>query len=229
MKTGKKWSPQGGIDTVYKRAGQEWDMRIGAATIQARNWRLATFATLLLVAFPAVGGMIYLGSLPRMVPHIVEVAQDGSASYHGVVGQQWERYKPSDPSIRYHLSRFIRDTRMISSDAGVIKANWLDAYKLVSQKAANTLTAYVQKNDPFIRAARERVSVDVLSMVRITEDSWQVDWKESQWGIMGDPLGETFWKGVFKVVLKQPSTEKDLAVNPIGLFVDEYNITQLVR
>ncbi|NTV99442.1 MAG: type IV secretion system protein, partial [Chlorobiaceae bacterium] len=112
---------------------------------------------------------------------------------------------------------------------GVIKQNWLDAFKLVSPRGANTLSAYVQKNDPFIRAAKERVSVDFLSMVRITEDSWQVDWKESQWGIMGEPLGETYWRGIFKIVLKQPETEKELAVNPIGLYVDEYNISQLVR
>lgn len=229
MKTGKVWTPKGQLDTIYKRASQEWDMRIGDAAIQAKNWRIATFATLLLVAFPSVCGMIYLGSLPKMVPHIVEVAQDGGASYRGVVGQQWERYKPSDPSIKYHLNRFIQDTRMISSDAGVIKANWLDAFKLVSPRGANTLSAYVKMNDPFIRAAKERVSVDILSMVRITEDSWQVDWKESQWGVMGEPLGKIFWRGVFKVVLKQPETEKDLATNPIGLFVDEYNISQLVK
>ena len=229
MKTGKKWSPQGGIDTVYKRAGQEWDMRIGDNAIQAKNWRLATFATMLFIAFPSVCGMIYLGSLPKMVPHIVEVAQDGGASYRGPAGQQWERYKPSDPSIRYHLNRFIQDTRMISSDAGVIKQNWFDAFRLVSPKAANTLSTYVKKNDPFIRAAKERVSVDILSMVRISEDSWQVDWKESQWGPMGEPLGETSWRGIFKVIIKKPESEKELAANPIGLYVDEFNIAQLVR
>jgi type IV secretion system protein VirB5 len=164
-----------------------------------------------------------------MVPHIVEVAQDGGASYRGAVGKQWGQFSPSDPSIKYHLHRFIQDTRMISSDAGVIKENWLDAFKLVSPRAANTLSAYVQKNDPFIRAAKERVSIDFLSMVRISEDSWQVDWKESQWGTMGDPLGETYWRGIFRVVLKQPASEKELAANPIGLYVDEYNISQLVR
>ncbi|NTU98030.1 MAG: type IV secretion system protein [Chlorobiaceae bacterium] len=229
MKTGKKWSPQGGLGSPYKRAAQEWDMRIGDAVIHAKNWRFATFSILLFVALPSVCGMIYLGSLPKMVPHIVEVAQDGGAAYLGPVGKQWARYKPSDPSIKYHLHRFIQDTRLISSDAGVIKENWLDAFKLVSPRAANTLSSYVQKNDPFIRAAKERVSIDFLSMVRISENSWQVDWKESQWGTMGDPLGETYWRGIFRVVLNPPASEKELAENPIGLYVDEYNISQLVR
>ena len=229
MKTGKKWIPNGELDTPYKRASKEWDDRIGSAVVQAKNWRLATFATLLFVALPSVGGMIYLGAQPKMVPHIVEIGGDGGATYRGESGKSWEKFKPSDPSIKYHLQRFIQDTRLISSDAGVIKQNWLDAFKLVSPKGANTLSAFVQKNDPFIRASKERVSVDILSMVRVSEESWQVDWKESQWGVMGEPTGESYWRGIYKVVLQQPATEKQLASNPIGLFIDEFNVAQIVR
>ena len=54
MKTGKKWIPNGELDTPYKRASKEWDDRIGSAVVQAKNWRLATFATLLFVALPSV-------------------------------------------------------------------------------------------------------------------------------------------------------------------------------
>ena len=227
--TSKKWSPKGELDTPYKRARQEWDDRIGSSVVQAKNWRLATFATIVFVALPSVGGMIYLGAQPKLVPHIVEIAVDGGATYRGEIGKTWEKFKPSDPSIKYHLQRFIQDTRMISSDAGVIKENWFDAYKLVTPKGANTLSAYVLKQDPFIRAAKERISVDILSMVRVSEYSWQVDWKESQWGIMGEPLGETYWRGIYKIVIQQPVNEKQLAANPIGLFIDEFNIAQLVR
>jgi len=229
MKTGKQWNPGGELDTPYQRAAKEWDDRIGSAVVQAKNWRLATFATLLFVALPSVGGMIYLGAQPKAVPHIVEIGVDGEATYRGEIGKAWERFKPSDPSIRYHLQRFIQDTRMISSDGGVIKQNWLDAFKLLSPKGANMLTAYVQKNDPFIRAAKERVSVDIISMVRVSEESWQVDWKESQWGTMGEPTGESYWRGIYKIIIQKPETEKQLASNPVGLFIDEFNIAQILR
>jgi hypothetical protein len=39
----KKWSPEGTVETRYKKARQEWDARMGLAVVQARNWRLATF------------------------------------------------------------------------------------------------------------------------------------------------------------------------------------------
>jgi len=41
----KKWSPEGQVETRYRKARKEWDDRMGGAVIQARNWRLATLAT----------------------------------------------------------------------------------------------------------------------------------------------------------------------------------------
>jgi type IV secretion system protein TrbF len=223
------WKPKGDLDTPYKRARQEWDNRIGSSAVQARTWRLIAFAMLFFVAMPAVGGMIWLGSQPTKVPYIVEVARDGSAISRGEVGKAWESWKPTDPSIRYHLQRFIQDTRMISSDGAVVKRNWLDAYKLVTASGSNTLNAYVQKSDPFVRIATERVSVEVLSMVQLSQESWQVDWKESVWGIHGEPLGDSYWRGIFRIMLKQPRTEEQFASNPIGLYIDEFHWSRINR
>ena len=76
----RTWKPKGELDTPYKRAKQEWDERIGNSAVQARTWRLFAFATLFLVAMPAVGGMIWLGSLPKKVPYIVEVPATAAPS-----------------------------------------------------------------------------------------------------------------------------------------------------
>jgi len=91
------------------------------------------------------------------------------------------------------------------------------------------LNAYVQKNDPFARLATERVSVDMISMVPLSAESWQVDWKESVWGVHGEPLGDSYWRGIFKIVLKQPQTDEQLVSNPIGLYIDEFHWSRINR
>jgi type IV secretion system protein VirB5 len=227
--TTRTWSPKGALDTPYKRAKQEWDERIGDAVIQAKNWRLATFAVLLFIAMPAIAGLIYVGSLPKEVPHIIEVARDGSASYRGAIGKSWAEYTPSAASIKYHLQRFIQDTRTISSDKAVIKKNWFDAYKLVTPTGSNILNTYVRQQDPFLRADTERVSVDVLSMVPISSESWQVDWKESSWGVHGEPLEESYWRGIFRIKFIQPKSEEQMTANPIGLYIDEFHWSRINR
>jgi type IV secretion system protein VirB5 len=227
--TTRTWSPKGALDTPYKRAKQEWDDRIGDAVIQARNWRLATFAVLLFIAMPSLIGLLYVGTLPKKVPHIVEVAQDGSVAYRGAIGKSWEGYTPSAASIKYHLQRFIQATRMISSDGAVVKKNWIDAYKLVTSNGANILNAYVQQHDPFVRAQTERVSVEVLSMVPISSESWQVDWKESSWGVHGELLGESYWRGIFRTKFTEPKSDEQLMANPIGLYIDEFHWSRINR
>jgi type IV secretion system protein VirB5 len=216
-----KWSPEGPLDTPYLRARQEWDSRMGSAVVQAKNWRLATFASLAAVLL-STGGMIYLGSLPKAVPHIIEVDRLGAATYHGPVGQS--DYVPTEAVITYHLRRFIEDTREISSDLAVLKKNWLDAYLLLTPRGGNMLSAFVQKpeNDPFRRAQDERVTIEILSVVRAAGDTWQIDWRESSWDKGGSPLGEAvIWRAMLRTVVATPKTAEAMQKNPIGLYIDE--------
>jgi len=224
MDTKTQWTPDGEADTPYRRARQEWDARIGSAVVAARNWRLAAFASFGLVLV-SLGGMIFLGAKPKAVPHIIQIDAIGAPTYLGPVGQAAKDYVPSDATIKYHLRRFLEDTRTLSSDAAVLKKNWLDAYALVTPRGANMLSAYVQKpeNDPFKRAASERVTTEVASMVRVSADTWQIDWRETAWDKSGAPSAPVVWRGMFRVLLQTPQTEDAMAKNPIGLYIDEFH------
>ena len=221
------WAPQGPLDTPYKRARQEWDDRMGSAVLQAKNWRLATFASLILVGF-AIAGLAYLGAQPKTVPHIVEVDKLGAPRYAGPVGQPAADYKPSEPSLRYHLRRFIDATRTLSSDPAVVKRNWLEAYTLLTTNAATQLNVYAESTQPIKRAQDgERVSIELVGMVQLSKDTWQADWREITWDKNGNQLGSAIWRGNFRVVLKLPETDEQLATNPIGLFIDEFHWSRL--
>jgi len=220
-----KWTPEGQADTPYRRARREWDTRMGTAVVQAKNWRLATFASLGAVSVSLLG-LIYLGAQPKTVPHIIEVDRLGAATYLGPVGRPGDNYVPSDAVITYHLRRFIDDTRSLCSDPAVLKRNWLDAYNLLTPRGGNMLTAFVEKpeNDPFRRAQDERVSLEMLSAVRVSGDTWQLDWQETAWDKNGAPLGRpTVWRGMLRTLLQMPKTGEAMAKNPIGLYIDEFH------
>jgi len=219
-----KWTPQGDADTPYRRARDEWDARMGSAVVAARNWRLATFScvgTLLL----ATGGLIYLGGKPKAVPHIIQIDSIGAATYGGPAGHTAESFTPSELTLKYHLRRFIEDTRSISSDTAVLRKNWVEAYNLVTPRGGSMLTAYVQKpeNDPFKRAANERVTTEVVAMVRVSDGTWQIDWREVSWDKSGAQTSSAVWRGMFRTQLSIPKTEDAMVRNPIGLYVDEFH------
>jgi type IV secretory pathway TrbF-like protein len=215
------WSPDGSLDTPYRRARQEWDARMGGALVQAKNWRLAAFASMSTVIL-ATGGMIYLGALPKAVPHVIEIDRLGAATYHGPIGQT--AYVPTDAVVAYDLRRFIEDTREISSDLAVLKRNWLDAYVLLTPRGGRMLSAFVQapENDPFRRAQDERVTLEILSVVRAEGDTWQVEWRESAWDKNGSPMGApVVWRAMLRTLVQTPKTAEAMKTNPIGLYIDE--------
>lgn len=222
----KNYAPVGEKVTPYKRAAREWDLRIGATAVQAANWRRAAFASFAMVAV-SLAGLIYLGAQPKAVPHIVEIDRAGSVSYRGDVARTWSQFKPSQAVVRYHLRRFIEDTRSLSFDPAVVKANWLDAYNVLTPGAANTLNTYAQEADPFKRARSERVTVDILSVVPLSADTWQADWKETSWDKSGGQGEQKLWRGTFHVLLEQPKTDEAIEKNPIGLYIQDFNFSRL--
>ena len=213
--------PDGPLDTPYRRARQEWDARMGSALVHAKNWRLATFASMGAVLVMA-GGMIYLGALPKAVPHIIEVDRLGAASYHGPVGQA--DYVPTEAVVTYHLRRFIEDTRAISSDLAVLKQNWLDAYTLLTPRGGRMLSAFVAEageRSVSARPGRARHG-RILSAVRAAGDTWQVDWRETAWDKNGSPMGApVVWRAMLRTLVVTPKTAEAMKANPIGLYIDE--------
>ena len=117
----------------------------------------------------------WLGRSGSATPYIVEVDAQGGAR---AVGPAAEAYKPSDAQIAFHLARFIDNVRSLSLDPVVVRQNWLKAYDFVTDRAAVSLNEYARENDPFQRIGRETVAVEVASVVRASESSFQVRWLE---------------------------------------------------
>jgi type IV secretion system protein TrbF len=82
-------------ETPYQKAAQAWDERIGAARLQARNWRLIAFGNLCLAASLA-GGLIWLSSRGTVTPWVVEVDRIGQAH---AVSPAIADYRPTDAQI----------------------------------------------------------------------------------------------------------------------------------
>ena len=59
-------------ETPYQRAGQAWDERIGSARVQAKNWRLAFFGTLILSGGLSAG-LVWQSARGTVTPWVVQV------------------------------------------------------------------------------------------------------------------------------------------------------------
>lgn len=204
--------------TPYQRAAQAWDDRIGSARIQARNWRLATLIALAL-AFVLAAGLVWRSTQSIVTPYIVELSQDGAVR---AVGPADGSYVPSDAQIAFHLAAFIKNTRGVSIDPIVVRQNWLEAYAYATDRGAVTLNEYARDHDPFSEVGKKSISVDVNSVVRSSDDSFTIRWRETTYR-NGAEIDRTTHTATLAIVISQPRDEATLHANPLGLYVHGLN------
>ena len=205
-------------ETPYQRAGQAWDDRIGSGRVQARNWRLACFAALALLAL-SIAGLIGMAMRGTITPWIVQVDKMGEAQ---AVAPANAHYHPSDPQIAYHLARFIENFRGIPADPVVLRQSWLRAYDFTTAKGALALNDYARNNDPFAQVGKVQVAVDVSSVIRASDNSFRISWTERRYQD-GSRAATERWSAIATVVIQTPRTPEALRKNPLGVFVNALN------
>ncbi|MBG0808495.1 conjugal transfer protein TrbF [Methylosinus sp. H3A] len=205
-------------ETPYQRAAQVWDERIGSARVQAKNWRLMAFGSLLLSCGLAAG-LVWQSTHGTVVPWVVQIDRLGEA--HAVAPATAD-YTPSDPQIAWYLARFIKDVRAAPADPVVVRQSWLQAYDFTTTAGAAALNDYARANDPFARLGKQQIAVDVSSVIRASADSFRVAWIERRYqdGALADT---TRWTAILTIVIQSPTDADRLRKNPLGVYVNAIN------
>ncbi len=208
-------------ETPYQRAGQMWDERIGSARVQAANWRLMAFGCFALACVLSAA-LIWRSLQSTVVPYVVEVAKQGAVQG---IGPATESYKPTDAQIAHHLAAFIENVRGLSSDPIVVRHNWLNAYAFATDRAAATLNDYARVHDPFADVGKKTRTVEVTSIVRSSERTFEARWTEATYE-NGALEASDHYTGSFTIVLDPPRDADTLRKNPLGLYVNALSWTQ---
>jgi len=204
--------------TPYQKAAQVWDERIGSARTQARNWRLMAFGSLALMSVLS-SALIWQSLQSRITPYVIEIDKLGEIR---TVGEATATFEPSDAQVAYHLAAFIKRVRAVSIDPVVVRQQWLAAYDFTTDRAALVLNEYARENDPFKDIGKRSIAVEVTSVVRASDDSFQIKWIERHY------MNGTFQKverytAILTVVFQMPATVTALTKNPLGLYVHGLN------
>lgn len=205
-------------ETPYQRAAQIWDDRIGSARVQARNWRLMAFGSLLLAGGFAAA-LVWQSARGTIVPWVVQVDRLGQSQ---AVAPAVADYRPSDPQVAFHLAHFIEQVRSIPADAIIVRQNWLRAYEFTTDRGAMALNDYARANDPFSKVGRVQIAVDVSSVIRASPDSFRVAWVQRTYQD-GSLASTERWTAILTIVVQPPRDAEKLRANPLGIYVNAIN------
>lgn len=201
--------------TPYQRAAQVWDERIGSARVQAYHWRLMALGSLGLSAVMAAG-LVWQSLQSRVIPYVVEVDQLGEPR---AVSPAEAVYDPTDPQICWQLARFIENVRGVSLDPVLVRKAWLQAYDFASERGALHLNAYARERQPFARIGDRTVAVQISSVLRASDRSFQVKWTENEYE-RGARTGTSRWTAILTISRHRPISVDRLRRNPLGIYVD---------
>lgn len=205
-------------ETPYQKAAQVWDERIGSARVQARNWRIMAFGSLVLSAGFAAA-LVYQSARGTVVPWVVQVDNLGQAQ---AVAPATADFRPTDPQVAWHLARFIEQTRSIPADAIIVRQNWLRAYEWTTDRGAAALNDYARANDPFTKVGKQQIAVEVSSVIRASPDSFRVAWTERHFE-NGQISTTERWTAILTIVIQQSHDVERIKVNPLGIYVNAIN------
>ncbi|NHT77685.1 conjugal transfer protein TrbF [Rhizobiaceae bacterium CRRU44] len=210
-------------ESLYLAARQEWTERYGSYIQAARVWRIVGILGLSMAVIGFSYAM-YLSTQVRLVPYIVEVDKLGNSVTVGFPQQ----IDYADPRVvRATLGNFVTSFRSITPDA-VVQKQYIDrTYALLrtSDPSTQKVNAWFRGNSPFEKAKTSTVSIEVNNIVALSNQTYQIDWTEYERDRKGKETGTRRFRGIATVTLTAPQDEAIIRLNPIGLYVQDFDWT----
>lgn len=210
---------------MYQRARHEWDERIGSAVSAARNWRIVGIVSLA-VAGCAVIGISHIGAQSKIQPYGVVLQGDNvlpAGPMTALSGSQLSNMKATE------IRHFVENVRSVFIDVNAQKKSITQAYAFLHQgdPAHQLITAAFKKQTPFARAETELVKVSWVTVLPLSDDTYQAEWSETLTSPMGQSLGERHYKATLNTYQVAPTTRQQMDLNPLGFFIKTFNDIQV--
>jgi type IV secretion system protein VirB5 len=210
-------------ENPYLAARQEWSERYGSYVRAAAAWRMVGVLSLAM-AIIGFGYALYVSTQVKLIPYVIEVDKLGTAVAAGIPQQ----IEYADPRvIRATLGNFITSFRSITPDA-VVQKQYIDrTYALLRSPDASTekVNTWFRTNSPFEKARSATVAIEVNNIVALSGQTYQIDWTEYQRDRKGKETETRRFRGIATVTLTPPQDEATIRLNPIGLYIRDFDWT----
>lgn len=134
-------------------------------------------------------------------------------------------YTVDDAIIFAMLNDFVIDTRSVSLDKVFTYKKMKREYSFLSSEMKNKMNVDINNlklEDKFKN--KESIDVVITSMLRNSEDIYQVNWTEKTYK-NGSLVSVDKKTGNFSVIQQDKMNPEDLKINPLGLIIQDYHIT----
>lgn len=224
-KIGKKFT-----ENPFERTRDDNDDRQILLLRHAQNWRRMAFLAMAIAAW-AVWKQSELAAIPKVKAYIVEKDKLGTTV---TVASAEQMSRAADwENIEYgEATQFIEKLRSVTADMSFQKKNMDYVYGRLpdgSRARGFVNQFYKVTRDPWKLAERVTILPQIKTAFRVSDKTWQVEWKETMIDLKGQQEGlPQCYKAQITFSVNPPQNEEDLHKNAIGWFVNDLSWATLM-
>ncbi len=173
----------------------------------------------------AIAALVWALSLPKTVPLVITVSDWGEAKYVGKISSMsYSGIKVPQIAVEYQIRKFVDHAYAIPTDSAILKRSLNDCYSSLTRDGANKFTLMLKDDNPLQRFGQVIRTVEVESILKLTNDSYQVDFYVTETDSGGKPKSRTRMRGVLTVAFLEPEPDEQ-KVNPLGIYFSNFDFT----
>lgn len=215
-----------GVPAPFLDARRTYATLTGSDVAQKHIWQMLAVIGLL-TGIAGIAGNVYHASQSTMVPYVIQVDKLGQTA---AVGRAAWTGNADPVVVQSFLAAWVGSARMVTPDALLQRQAVFNVYALLAPNdtATGKLTSYFASEDadPFKRAGKELVEVQIETALPLTKDSWQVDWTEKIYERTGvKRTASTRMRATLQVYIAPPTrrtTEEQMRRNPLGIYIKDF-------
>lgn len=221
----------------YLHASRTWKYVLDVTAGGQKVWMItALFA--MAIALTLSGVVTYLATRTQYQPYIVEVDEHGQTIGKGPI----KAVSINDSRLlRGAVAEFVSDSRTVTPDVALQRKFVFRTYAKLSPEDPATvkMNEWMNKDhkaNPFERAKKEMVSIEDVTLLAQSPDTWQAEWTEVTRDRQGLPVKSTsgiparaHMRALVTIYLAQSRkmTEEEMEMNPLAIFVRDYSWSQI--
>lgn len=211
----------------YVAARAEWNERYGSYIARAASWRRGFFFMLTLLSL-SVAGNIIQGTQSKIHPVLIMVDQLGKPV--NVVLANGQQTSKLDPKVlQATLAQWVTDVRSVIPSGEAMTSQLVRVKAMSTPGTWQTLLEHYQvgvqgaRHDPLAIARTSSISVEVTSLLPLSDDTWQVEWRETRRNATTGAVEErSAWRGVVRFQMDPPNSFRLNDPNPLGFYVTNF-------
>ena len=209
--------------TDYQKAYEEWELRIGSAKKQARNWMMAAIA-ILIVCILLLLAIIIEANRQQMYVYVAEVKPQESVVNVQTASQS---YTPTVAQKIAFVSDYIKNITEIPLDPVVLNRQWQSALLAVSGRAEDQLKQVYQAINPLKLVGDKTITTVVTNANEASNNSFEVTFQSTTYNKDGGVESVKTYSGIFTFSPSfPPKTLNQMVINPLGLKIGFFSFSE---